>query len=290
MQSSEMRLADISPDEDYVLSWPRTPERYQGAEEKFPGLPLLVVDSRDRVVCGHDYLLLLRQRGETSCRALRVRLEAADALLLNYNLSNRLFGLNLCEKLLFVGKISPLLADAEIRRRAELGFAVGEPLRQALGVLLSEPFRSVLAAGRLGLKAALRLAGMAGADRSALLAVFQSCGFSESQQGLVLQMLEEVAFREKKTLAAVLAAADPVSLLAGEMPQKRFLAALHALRYPAWEQREREWRAWEKQAAAGSGLSLDHAPCFTCEEVRVTLTVKDRGQAEKLLAGLKKIL
>lgn len=290
MQPSEMRLADISPDEDYALSWPPSPGRYQSAEEKFPGLPLLVVDHRNRVVCGHDYLLLLRQRGETSARALRVRLEAADALLLNYNLSNRLFGLNLYEKLLFVGKISPLLADEEIRRRAELGFALGEPLRQALGVLLSEPFRPVLAAGRLGLKAALRLAGMEAADRSALLAVFRSCGFSESQQGLVVQMLEETAFREKKTLAAVLAAADAETLMAGEMPQKRFLAALHALRYPAWEQREREWRAWEKKTAAGPGLSLSHAPYFTCEEVQVTLTVKGRRQAEKLLAGLKKIL
>ncbi len=290
MQPSEMRLADISPDEDYALSWPPSPERYRGAEEKFPGLPLLVVDSRERVVCGHDYLLLLRQRGQTSCPALRVDLGAADALLLNYNLSNRLFGLNLCEKLLFVGKISPLLADAEIRRRAELGFALGEPLRRGLAVLLSEPFRPVLAAGRLGLKAALQLAGMEEGDRLALLAVFRSCGFSESQQGLVTQMLEETAFREKKTIAAVLAAAEPGELLAGEMPQKRFLAALHALRYPAWEEREREWRAWEKKTAPVAGLALAHAPCFAGAEVQVTLTVKDRLQAEKLLAGLKKIL
>jgi hypothetical protein len=290
MRQVEMRLADISPGEDYALSWPRFPERYQGAEEKYPGLPLLVVDGRGRVVCGHDYLLLLRQRGETGCRVLRVRLGAADALLLNYNLSNRLFGLNLCEKLIFVRKISPLLADAEIRRRAELGFALGEPLRQALDVLLSDPFRPVLAAGRLGLKTALQLAGMEEADRLALLAVFRSCGFSESQQGLVVQMLEETAFREKKAIAALLAAADLGSQLSGEMPQKKFLAALHGLRYPAWELREQEWRAWQKKAAAGAGVSLAHAPFFEREEVQVTLTVKDRFQAEKLLAGLKKIL
>jgi len=290
MQPSEMRLADISPDEDYALSWPRLPERYQDAEEKYPGLPLLVVDVRGRIVCGHDYFLLLRQRGETACRALRVDLAPADALLLNYNLSDRLFGLNLYEKLLFVKKISPLLADAEIRRRAGLGFALDASLRQALDVLLSGPFRPALAAGRLGLKAALQLAGMEEGDRLALLAVFQSCGFSESQQGLVLQMLEEIAFREKKKPAALLAAAGLDSLLAGEMPQKRFLAALHALRYPAWEQREREWRAWEKKAAAGARLALAHAPYFAREEVQVTLTVADRGRAEKLLAGLKKIL
>lgn len=290
MMSVDLNLKDISRDDAYDLSFPPCPQRCAALEEKFPSLPLLIVDKEKRLVWGHDYLRFLLGRGRESAVILEVDLSPADALVLNYNLSNRLFGLNLCEKLLFVGKISPLLADAEIRRRAELGFALGEPLRQALGVLLSEPFRPVLAAGRLGLKAALQLAGMEAADRSALLAVFRSCGFSESQQGLVIQMLEETAFREKKTLAAILAAADPGALLAGEMPQKRFLAALHALRYPAWEQREREWRAWEKKAASGSGLSLAHAPYFTCEEVQVTLTVKDRLQAEKLLAGLKKIL
>jgi len=287
MQPIEMRLADISPDEDYDLSWPQLPGRTRGAEERYPGLPLLIVDKGKRLVWGHDYFRFLRGRGQESSIVLEADLAPADALVLNYNLSNRLFGLNLYEKLLFVKKISPLLADAEIRRRAELGFALGEPLRQVLDVLLSEPFRPVLAAGRLGLKAALQLAGMEAGDRRALLAVFQSCGFSESQQGLAVQMLEEIAFREKKSLAAILAAAGLDSLLADEMPQKKFLAALHALRYPAWEQREREWRAWEKKAAAGAGLSLAHAPYFSSEEVQVTLTVKDRGQAEKLLAGLK---
>jgi hypothetical protein len=288
MQQVEMRLADISPDEDYAFSYPRLPERYAGAAEKFPGLPLLVVDGRVRVVCGHDYLLLLYGRGETAAPVLRVDLAAADALLLNYNLTNRLFGLNFYEKLLFVKKIAPLLPVAEIQRRAELGFALSEPLLQALDVLLSVPFRSCLAAGRLGLKAALKLAALEEADRLALLCIFQSSGFSESQQGLVVQMLEEIAFREKKPIAAVLAAGSLSSLLAGEMPQKKFLEALNGLRYPAYSRMEKEWKTWRKKAAA-DGLSLSHVPFFAGEEVQITLTVKNRGQADKLLAKLKKI-
>jgi hypothetical protein len=290
MQQVELRLADISSAENYDLSYPSHPERYAGAEEKFPGLPLLVVDGLNRVVCGHDYLRLLRRRGETGCRVLRVELDAADALLLNYNLSNRLFGLNLYEKLVFVRKISPLLPIAEVQRRAELGFALSEPLRQNLDMLLSGPFRPALAAGHLSLKTALRLAEMETADRRALLAVFASCRFSESQQGLVVQMLEEIGFREKKTLAALLDAGGLADLLAEEMPQKKFLAALHELRYPAWTLREKEWEAWRKKTAAGPGLSLAHAPFFAREEVQVTLILKNRVQAEKLLAGLKKIL
>ena len=290
MQSFELRLADIDPGEAYSLSYPPAPERGAALAEKFPGLPLLIADKAKRLVWGHDHFRYLLDRGRESAAVLVADLAAADALVLNYNLSNRLFGLNLYEKLLFVKKISPLLDDAEIRRRAELGFALSEPLRQALGVLLSGPFRASLAAGRLGLRTALQLAGMEEADRLALLAVLDSCGFSESQQALVTQMLEEVSFREKRPVAALLAAAEMQAPLAGEMPQKKFLAALHALRYPAWDRREQEWRAWQKKAAAGRALSLDHAPYFAREEVRVTLTVKDRRQAEEVLAALNKIL
>jgi hypothetical protein len=290
MQPIELRLADISPADDYALSCPSRPERYAGAEERFPGLPLLVVDGRDRVVCGHDYLPLLLRRGESGCRALRVDLDAVGALLLNYNLTNRLFGLNLCEKLLFVSKISPLLPDAEIQRRAELGFAIGEALKRSLDVLLSDPFRPGLAAGRIGLKTALRLAEMGSADREALLAVFASCGFSESQQGLLVQVLEEIGFREKKTLPALLADHRLDGLLTEEMPQKKFLAALHGWRYPAWEKREKEWEAWRKKTPAGNDISVRHAPFFEREEVQVTLTLKNRVQAEIFLAGLKNIL
>lgn len=289
MAELTLALAGIAADDRYSFTYPHLPERYAGLADKFPGLPLLVVDRERRVICGHDLLLLLRQRGETSVAALQVDLGAAEALLLNYNILSRLFGLNTYEKLLFVKKILPCCPLDEIRRRSEVDFAVNQPLLQRLDLLLAEPFRAALASGRLGLKAALKTADLAAADRTAAVGLLQACQFSDNQQALVLQWLEEIAFREKKALGPILAAAGLDRLLKKEMPQKKILEALQRLRYPELTRAEREWRGWQNKMAA-AGVTLSHVPLFAGREVTVGVTLKDRAQAEKLLAKLKKII
>jgi hypothetical protein len=283
-----LALADIADDDRYSFTYPHLPERYAGLAEKFPGLPLLVVDQARRVVYGHDLLLLLRQRREARVDALQIDLGPAEALLLNYNILNLLFGLNAYEKLLFVKKISRCCPLAEIRRRTEADFALNESLLQRLEILLAEPFRAALASGHLGLKAALKAADMAAADRVAAIGLMRGCKFSDNQQALILQWLEEIAFREKKALAPILAAAGLDLLLEKEMPQKKILDVLQQLRFPQLTRAELEWQHWQKKMSA-AGVSLAHSPMLAEQEVRVTMTLKDRAQAEKLLAKLKKI-
>lgn len=280
-------LATVDPDDAYAFTYPHLPERYEGIAAKFPGLPLLVVDRARRVVSGHDYLLLLRQRAEIQAQATQVDLAAADALFLNYNLLHHLFGLNLYEKLLFLKKISPWCPAAAIQRRADLNFTLNDQLLENLDLLLAEPFRFCLAAGHLGMQAALRLAAMAEEDRLAMLNLFRACKFSESQQAQVIKWLEESAFREKKRPAAILSAVGLAALLEGEMPQKKIIAALQARRFPACTQMEDDWQAWHKKTAPAH-VSVAHAPFFAREGVQVTVSLKNRAAAEKLLAKLKK--
>jgi len=106
MQTRDLKLADIHRDDAYDFSFPRCPQRYAGFETRFPGLPLLIVDTEKRLVWGHDYLRLLLGRGRKITTFLQEQLTPIEALLLNFNLSNRLFGLNLYEKLLFVKKMA----------------------------------------------------------------------------------------------------------------------------------------------------------------------------------------
>ncbi|HUU06221.1 MAG TPA: hypothetical protein VMZ49_10150 [Patescibacteria group bacterium] len=288
MREIELRLSDISPDDVYAFSYPHLPERCAGLQEKFPGLPLLIVDKARRVISGHDYLLLLRQRGESQFRALQLELSAPEALLLNYNILHCLFGLNLYEKLLFIKKITPWCPWEDIRRRAELNFTLNDPLRENLDLLLAEPFRFCLAAGRLGLKAALKLADMPEEDRLAMIALLRACKFSESQQAQLIQLLEETAFREKKSWAGIVAASGLAALLQQEMPQKKIIEALQAARYPAYTRMENDWNLWQKKMAP-ENVALTHAPLFVKEEIQITLTAKNRVVAEMLLGKLKKL-
>jgi len=134
----------------------------------------------------------------------------------------------------------------------------------------------------------LKLADMAEEDRLATLGLFRACKFSESQQAQVMKLLEESAFREKKSLAGLLSAAGLAALLEQEMPQKKIIEALQARRYPAYAQMEADWHAWQKKAAPAN-VSVAHAPFFAREGVQVTVSLKNRAAAEKLLAKLKKM-
>lgn len=287
MLTIDLKLEDISRDDVYDISFPHCPQRYATIEEKFPHLPLLIVDKAKRVIWGHDYLRWLQGRGQKNAVIFAADIAPAAALFLNFNLSNRLFGLNLYEKLLFVKKISGLCPVAEIQRRADLDFNLNDALIQNLGQLLNEPLRQVLAAGQLGLKAALRLVDIAAPDRRALLGLFKDVKFSESHQLLVMQFLEETAFRDKKSYARILATLDLTNLLRLEMPQQKIMAALNRRRFPACSRRESEWQQWQKKMAVPGRLTLAHVPFFAKEEIQISLTAKNRLEAEELLRKLK---
>jgi len=287
MNSSDFELKDIHCDRAYDFIFPHCPQRYIAIENKFPGLPLLIVDREKRLVWGHDYFRLLRVRGRKKSVAFSVDLVPAEALFLNFNLSERMFKLNLYEKLLFVRKISSLCPRAEIQSRADLDFSLNDVLFQSLDALLHVRLRQVLAAGHLGLKAALRLTEKAAPDQRALLRLFKAVKFSESHQLQVVQILEEIAFREKKSFARILAVAAISSLLKLEMPQQKIMEALHRLRFPAFSQHESEWRRWQKGKIVPGRLVLAHEPFFANEEIRISLTAKNRLEAEDVLKKLK---
>lgn len=287
MQNTDLKLEGISRDDAYDLSFPRCPERCAALEENFPGLPLLIVDKAQRLVWGHDYRRWLQGKDRKSAIIFMADVAPAAALFLNFNLSNRLFGLNLYEKLLFVRKITGLCPRAEIQRRAELDFPLNDALMGHLDALLNVSFRPLLAGGKLGLKAALRLTEIAAPDLRALLGLFKAVKLSESHQLQAVQLLEETAFREKKSFARILAAAAISALLKLEMPQQKIMEALNRLRFPACSQHESEWRRWQKDKAIPGRLVLAHEPFFASEEIQISLTAKNRQEAEALLRKLK---
>jgi hypothetical protein len=283
----DLKLEEINRDDVYDFSFPQCPQRYAAIEDKFPGLPLLIIDQAKRPVWGHDYLRLLLGRGRENAVMIEMNITPAAALFLNFNLSNRLFGLNLYEKLLFVRKISNLCPVAEIQRRADLDFNLNDALLQRLDALLSVSLRPALAVGQLGLKAALLLTDISAPDRRALIGLFMKVKFSESHQLQAIQLLEETAFREKKSFARILAALRLAHLLRLEMPQHKIMEALNCRRFPGYSRREREWQQWQKENSIPGRLTLTHAPFFAKEEIQVSLTVKNGPEAEELLKKIK---
>ncbi len=287
MRASDLKLDEIGRDNRFDISFPHCPQRWALIEAKFPGLPLLIIDKEKRLVWGHDYVRLLLDRGRKRAPVLEVYITADAALFLNYNLSNRLFGLNLYEKLFFIRKISGLCPPAEIQRRADLDFKLDHVLLQNLDALLNVSLRQALAAGHVGLKAALQLITFSVSDQRALLRLFMKVRFSESYQSQLIRLLEEIAFCEKNPLARILGTLHLAALLRAEMPQRKIMEALNRRRFPAYARREREWRQWQKKKTVPGRIALAHAPFFDNEEIQIVLTAKTSLEAEELLRKLK---
>jgi len=287
MRALDLKLNDIRRDAAFDFSYPHCPQRCAEAEIKFPGLPLLIVDKTQQLVWGHDYFRFLMGRGRKNAAVLEADVVPNEALFLNFNLSNHLFGLNLYEKLLFVRKISRYCPPAEIQRRVDLGFALNDDLYQHLDGVLHISLRQPLATGLLSLKAALRLMDFSVSDRRVLLKLFLQVKFSESHQLLAMQLLEETAFREKKPLSGLMATLLLTDLLDQEMPQQKIMAAIRRLRFPELSRCEDEWRQWEKKRSVSGRVALAHVPLFAKEEIQIFFTVKNRLEADELLKKLK---
>ena len=137
------------------------------------------------------------------------------------------------------------------------------------------------------MKAALRLPDSIAQDQRALIGLFKAVKFSESQQLQVMQLLEETAFREKKSFTRILTALGLNPLLRKEMPQQKIMDALNCRRFPALSRHENEWRQWQKKNTVPGRIALAHAPFFAKEEIQIFLTAKNKQEAEELLRNLK---
>jgi hypothetical protein len=283
-------LAEISPADFYRLSYPLRPDLYARMEDRFPGWPLLALDRENRVVCGHDYVSLLRRRGEGSCRGLRLDIPEGEGLLLNFGIKKLLSGLNLFEQFLFVRKVLPFFPAPEIQRRADLPFAVEEWLPDKLDMLLCPPFRPVLIADRIGPKSALKLLDMPRADCEALLEVLAAAAFTESQQLRLIELAEETAFARKERVSRVLSRAGVRRLLKREMPQKQILASLFRIRYPLFSEDETRWLEKIGKITAGGRLQVRRHPFAEKKEMEVVVRVVNGQQALRVLDILKKAL
>lgn len=283
-------LEAIQIDDFFRLSFPLRPDRYARIESKFPQWPLLALDRENRVVCGHDYVSLLRRRGQKECRGLRINLDEGNGLLLNFNVKECLTGLNLFEQVMFVRKALPFFTAREIQRRVAIPFSVSEVHSKTLDALLRPPFGRLLASNRIGLKSARKLLEWPEGDRAAVLGVFAAAGFSENQQLRIIELVEETAFARKEPALRVLSRAGIPRLIKQEMPQKPILESLFRLRYPRFSRSEDRWLQKIKEFTRDGRVQVRRHPFGEKKDVELVIRVGDGEKALRMLENIKKTI
>ncbi len=286
MDLRNIKLEEILPVDKFLLSFPLKPALYHELNEKLAGLPLIIINNANEVVFGVDYYHFLVSHGAEYADVLQIDIPDKEALFLNYNLKTRLTGLNLYEKLVFIKKISALESPIEAREvylQTGLDIHLDGELMEKLDILLSTTFRGCLVEESIGLKTALLICRLAPGDREVLLELFAGIPFSSSHQLKILEMVEEILFRDKCSLAEVFEKLQIGQYLEMEKPQKSIIDALFMYRNPVYMEEEARWEEEMKRLELPGNVKVTHYPFFEKKEVEVTIRLADVGAFKELL-------
>ena len=287
MEIKNVKLAELKPVDKFLLSFPLRPELYAELREKFSYLPLIIANQENEIVFGVDYYRWLESRRIRETAMLQVNISEKDALILNYNLKEKFTGLNLYEKLVFVKKVISLAEPYEIYQKTGLDITLNTELGEKLDLLLSTAFRDVLMNEHIGLKSGLKLCDFPPGDIDVLLELFERVLFSSSHQLKILEMTEEIVFRDKCGLEDVFEKLGIRQYLDIEKPQKKIIDELFKYRYPTYTEAEKKWQEEIKNLRLPDKMKVTHYPFFEKKQMELTIQLQDAGELKKLIEKLK---
>lgn len=270
------------------LSWPSSMEdRGESLGERFPGLPLIVVDSGDRVIWGECRLEFLKQRHVTSAQVMKTAISRLQSLFLGFNLMQAFFSVNLYEKLYFAALALEEAKPEEIRSHTNLDIPLNPGLIAQLPTLLNRDFELLMREGRIALPAARELAALAPDQRRPLLDLMTAVHFTASQGLRLVAMVREILARDGCEVNDVVRRAQVDAALHHQRPAESVLRRLHAMRFPMVTAAEKEWCERVEKLELPPRISVRHAPFFEPPGIQVTLDLPDLDALRRLVDALK---
>jgi len=255
--------------------------------------PLIVrrgaAEERCRIVCGFGRARVAADLRMPRIAALALPADASDAdclrLALFDNLPHRQF--NPIERAIALDKLGrhvareALLCDYMPLLRMQPRV---EWLERTLTLLhLDERLKRAVAHGRIEEKVGAALAGLAGGDQEAFARLLERCRPSVSVAREWAESLPDVARRDARSLAAILASAEMAAILdSADTPEAERTAAMRRLirrmRYPSVSAAEDRFAAARAALRMPPSMRLEPAEHFESDEMRLEIRFRDPAQ------------
>jgi hypothetical protein len=324
MKIKNVKLDDLKAEEKYCLSFPLKPELYHDLREKLVGLPFIIVNGENEIIFGLDYYHFLKSTNVVYVDALQMEISEKEALILNYNLKEKLTGLNLYEKLVFIKRwaaptpqdatlpvdksknseivcffneslqginerIMPLAERSEIYQKTCLDINVNQELVEKLDLLLSTTFRRSLVEETICLKTGLKLCDFLPDDRETLLDLFAKIPFTNSFQLKLLEMAEEIIFRDKCSMKDIFEKLNIEQYIVTDMekPQRQIIDALFKYRNPIYTESESKWEEEIKSLHLPENMKVTHYPFFEKKQLELTINIQDINELKRFIEKIK---
>lgn len=291
MDIKQVSLEDLQPVDTFRLSYPLRPDLYNELSQQLAPLPLLIINQNREIIFGIDYYHYLRSpetRDTVKAQAIIVETSLAESLVLNFNLKTKYTGVNPYEKLAFIKKITPLLLHRDIYHKTGLDISIDRHLTGKLDMLLAEEFKEVFINDLIAVKCGLKLCDFPPADRGTLLSLFSRAAFSNSHQLRIMEMAEEITFRDKCPLSEIFERLGIDTYLENEKPQKSIVDAIFRCRNPVYSESEEKWQKEIKHLKLPPNMQVTHYPFFEKKQLNLSINLPDAEALKSFLERLSK--
>ncbi len=271
MRIKRVKIEDLTVDDDLVVSRPLKPELHEKFEKLFPGLPAVKTDEQLSILSGIDSYYYLKDKGVNSINVLILNMGKPESLFLGYTERGCLQPHNLYEKLFFIRNVLKYTDVRKIYFRTGIDIKIDKKLTENIEILLTNEFRDLLIKDLITFRTAIKLIEFNGEDRNKFLGLFGEINFSSSRQRNLIELVEEICFRDKTEVDVVFKSCGVQEIIDRKGSGDDVFSAISKLRYPEYYKREAEWAKEVKSIKFPFKYSLHHSPFFEKERLELRL-------------------
>ncbi len=240
MKTEIVKIATLNKVNKYCLSDPIDTSKCAELLIKYPFNNFILLDNEMNVIFGFDFIAYFEQENKKEIEVIIINNDK-DALILAYNYKEKFFGFNTYEKLIFINKALDFFSISEIYKKTNIDISINKDLKNNLKYIIDSNFKDSLILGKISLKTVLELCKWDENDRELMIKFFSKVSFSKSQQLNIIEMLEEIMFKEKSNIDTIYNKLNIENLIEEEKPQKKIIEKIYAYRFPVYQKESDLW-------------------------------------------------
>ncbi len=250
--------------------------------EAYPRFPFLYINSQNRLIFSAAFFQLLK-KDKQQAEFIQLKVNLRQELILGWRLQKLFFGVSAYQQLFFLQATRKMIDLKTLQRCAGFSFTVNDFLLKNLDRLLQPPFGDALKKERLALKAALKMLVYRDFDFQKLIELFSNNFYNENEQLNLVDLFSELAFRQKKPVAEVIAA-----IPAGKLAKSATLRQeLHQRLFPRYWKDFQQWKNSLARAHLPPEIRVEAFPFFEKNQYQVNIRIESAEKLAELLQLLK---
>lgn len=289
MKTESIELDQVNKDTLFLISEPIDSSSCETILKSYPYTNFILTDNKKRIIFGFEFIKYFSEQNIKKNNVLETNCTEKDALILAYNYKEKFFGFNTIEKLIFIKKALNFFSIPEIYKKTNIDISINEDLLKHLDLLLGEAFKNSLISERINIKSAIQICRWEKKNRDTIIDFFSKIPFSKSHQLYIIEMVEELIFKEKFDVERLFNKLDLKHYYQEEKPQKQIIEKIFSYRYPLYQKESELWERTIKELKLPQNVSISHYPFFEKKEMELKIGLKKIEDLKKIVAYLKKI-